>query len=159
MRKELTIQGKRITLHGNEKNVARCEELLESIKIYLVGREDKDRLVIQENVCDKVRCSILYEGNSVHGIKTIMNDFDKLFKEGGMSNLTDELYDFFHLNCGTIAHYNREGWIGNYSSIGALRDLFMRNEYGQDVYSHIPSWKTDCKEIVLKMESKLGMRG
>lgn len=155
MRKE--IEGTKITLYGNEKNVNRATALIEDIRELLTDSEPENRLLLQQNVIDKVRCDIMYDGNGVYSKKKLLKDFNNIIKNG-VKYMSDDLYEFFHLCCGTIAHYNKSGWIEQYPTIYDIKYLFNRNEYGCSVYDHIPEWKADVKEIIKLMECKLGIR-
>jgi hypothetical protein len=140
MRKEIEVGGKRVNLRGNEKNVARVERMLNELitKEVFSGDEGLNRIIIQREIADKVRCSILYAGNTVYGKETVLKDFKKIVKEG-VESLTEDLYSVFHLHFGTIAHYNRQGWIANYTTINHIKEL-VRN-------ASIPHWYTDLEEI------------
>ena len=74
-----------------------------------------------------------------------------------MNKLTDYLYKFFSLSCGSIAHYDRYGWIACYPTLHDLRQFFRRNEFGERVLTHLPIWKTDAQRIVKDIEQELGV--
>ena len=61
-------------------------------------------------------------------------------------DMTNYLYDFVTSN-GSIAHYNKYGWIGTYPTKEDFKNFFKRNEFGEDIYNYVPHWKSDCKEI------------
>ena len=126
-------------------------------KLDLIGNESKDRLLIQD-VIDKcsIDAIILYDGNIVWSYDKIISHFKKALKSGpsqmsecgsGDYCLSDYLYDFLSGSCGSIAHYNKSGWIGTYPTKEDLKSFILRNEFGQNVLSHMPSWKTDCIKI------------
>lgn len=154
MRKE--IEGTRITLYGNRKNVEKMEEAVNKIKDRLTGNESEDRLLLQREVIDSARCNMLYDGNGVYSRKKILNGF-KNIKKNGIEAMSNELYEFFHLCCGTICHYDIHGWISRYPTIESIRDLFRKNEYGSSVYDDVPDWKTDVKLIIKDVEKLLGV--
>jgi hypothetical protein len=62
-----------------------------------------------------------------------------------------------HLSCGSIAHYNKQGWIDYYPTINHLKQFFIRNEYGSRVLHHIPQWHSDAISIVKEIEPLLGI--
>ena len=72
-----------------------------------------------------------------------------------MSKMTDYLYEFLHLECGSIAHCNKQGWISVYPTVGDLRAFFLRNERGQHVSLSIPQWYTDAQVCVEEMARML----
>jgi len=74
-----------------------------------------------------------------------------------MKKLTDYLYKFLSLSCGSIAHYNKYGWIACYPTVYDLKQFFRRNEFGQRVLRYIPIWKTDAQVIVKEVERELGI--
>ena len=143
---EVELNKKRIRIIGNQKNVEIAKELLSKIEKSLTGRESEDRLLIQDHVSEKVRVTILYDGNTVYGEKQLLTDLDKCI-EDGMESLSNDLYEFFHLYCGTIAHYNREGWIDQYPELSMVYHMLTR--------CITPDWKTDQQVIVRAMIKKL----
>jgi hypothetical protein len=75
-----------------------------------------------------------------------------------MSALTDYLYEFFHLCCGSIAHYNKHGWICEYPDIEAIKFFLLKNEYGQSVLKHQPFWASDRIEILKDVYRMFGLK-
>jgi hypothetical protein len=69
--------------------------------------------------------------------------------------LSRYFYEFLHLNCGSIAHYNIHGWIHKYPTVEHLKKFFKQNEFGKPVREWIPKWKTDAIEIVKAIEQQL----
>ena len=117
--------------------------------------ESHARIKIQQLIdSGRIKADILFDGNSVWSKKRIIKDIKRV-KKGGMTKLTNHLYQFLHLCCGSIAHYNKYGWIDTYPTIEHLREFFRRNEFGQRVLDHVPHWKTDVKEIVKEIEDIL----
>jgi len=157
MQKQLNID-KRIKLYGTTKQIDDAEKVL--IKIdYPISTmsESEARLIIQELIdSGRIKAKVLFNGNSVWGKKKIIRDIKKV-KNGGMEKLTNHLYDFLHLSCGSIAHYDKGGWIDTYPTIEHLRQFFLNNEFGQRVLRHIPVWKSDVKNIVTDIEIVLGI--
>ena len=143
----------RIALYGTAKNIAIAEEIIETA-FAQVGRlsEGTARIELQ-NLIDTtpIKVDILFDGNTVYGKKKIIRDIKKV-KKNGMQSMTNGLYKFLSLACGSIAHYNKQGWIYEYPTIDHLRDFFRRNEFGKRVLDHISHWDTDAKEIVKEIE-------
>lgn len=104
-----------------------------------------------------LKATIMYDGNSVWSKKRLIRDLRLVLSKDSTEVMTDYLYKFFSLCCGTIAHYDKAGWSSVYPDTAALRRLFRKNEYGQSVRQGIPSWKTDVYSIVLDIEFMLGI--
>jgi len=106
MRKALTIDS-RVALYGSEKNCTQAEiVLLKNIPQLPTLSESQARLQIQETIDhENIKADILFDGNSVWSKKKILRDIKKI-KKYGMNKLTDYLYKFLSLSCGSIAHYN-----------------------------------------------------
>jgi hypothetical protein len=157
MRKLLSID-KRVAIYGSKKNIIEAEIiLLKNIPHLPTLIEAQARLKIQEVIDNEhIKVDILFDGNSVWSKKKIMRDIKKI-KKHGMQKLTDYLYKFLSLSCGSIAHYNKWGWIACYPTLQDLRNFFRRNEFGERVLSHIPHWKTDAIGIVREVEQELGI--
>ena len=105
---------------------------------------------------ENIKADILFDGNSVWSKKKILRDIKKI-KKYGMNKLSDYLYKFLSLSCGSIAHYDRYGWIATYPTIQDLRNFFRRNEFGERVLNYLPVWNTDAQVIVKKVERELGV--
>jgi hypothetical protein len=115
----------------------------------LIGDETTDRLAIQKWI-DKngFKPAVLYDGNNVVSKDRIITELKKILKRGTLHPMSDYFYQFLTLNAGSIAHYNKSGWIAEYGDSAAqLCKFFLCNEYGQDIVSNQPHWKTDCIEI------------
>jgi len=157
MRKEY---GKhKIAIYGGSKDIEKATQILDTLT--LTGIEEKDRPIIQEAIdFHNIRADILYDGNGVWSYKRIIRDFKRALNSkpckeseygSGDYDLTKYLYEFLHLCCGSIAHYNKYGWIGTYPTKTDLRNFMLKNEFGQEVYNYIPHWKTDCKKIAREL--------
>ncbi len=151
--------GKDITLYGSTKDISSAEGVLKTVK--LTGNEATDRITIQSLIDrHRLKASILYRGNSVWSKQKVLKDFKKLLKTNNTEEgLTDYLYKFFHLECGTIAHFSKNGWALTYPDNRAIRRLFIRNEYGKRVLEHQPAWASDRKIIITEIEKLLGIYG
>jgi len=98
---------------------------------------------------------ILYDGNTVWGRDGLMRDFRRVVAQNATCTMSNNLYKFFSLCIGTIAHYDRLGWAERYPDTESLRKLFACNEMGERVRDYVPEWKTDVKSIVVAMEGVL----
>jgi len=127
----------------------------------------------------KLKVSILYNGNGVWSKQRIIRNLKQIVKAGvlyrrekpsyipigsmlripsiGETILSKYFYEFLHLCCGSIAHYNIRGWVAEYPTVEDLRAFFRKNEFGRRVLDHIPDWKTDVIIIVREIESILGI--
>lgn len=144
MRKNFT---QKITVYGkSSKDINNTISILSTLS--LTDNETEDRKIISDAI-DKynIKAHILYKGNTVYGINTMVKKFKNLFKGGDMRKLTKDCYLYLIYNCGSIAHYNKEGWISCYPTIDNLRQFFRKNEYGKDIVSDRPWWDYDGREI------------
>ena len=157
MRKLLTIDN-RIAIYGNSQQVEETEIILQkNIPDLPTLSESQARLKLQETIdSENIKADILFDGNSVWSKKKILRDIRKVKKQG-MQKLSNYLYQFLHLGCGSIAHYNKYGWISTYPTVSHLRQFFQRNEFGERVLYHLPTWKTDAQVIVKEIEQELGI--
>lgn len=157
MRKLLPID-KCVALYGNKKHIEQAEIILtKNIPDLPNLSESQARLKIQDCLDhENIKADILFDGNSVWSKKKIIRDIKKI-KKYGMNKLSNYLYKFLSLSCGSIAHYNKFGWISCYPTIQDLRNFFRRNEFGERVLNHIPIWKTDAQRIVREVEKELGV--
>jgi len=133
------------------KEIERFKHVFENLS----GNEAEDRLFLQYFI-DRTgfEYDVLYDGNSVYSYKRIMKDF-KRYLNSEAKDMSEKLYDFFSLNIGTIAHYNKIGWMATYPTIDDVKDLFEKNELGQRVVDYIPKRMTDVKRIVDDMQEIL----
>ena len=127
----------------------------------------------------KLKADILYNGNGVWSKKRIIRNLRQIVKAGvlyredkpgytpigsmlripstGKTILSKYFYEFLHLCCGSIAHYNINGWVAEYPTVEDLRAFFQKNEFGKRVLDHVPEWMTDVKIIVREIENTLGI--
>jgi hypothetical protein len=125
-------------------------------------QEPHIRKIIQEYLDhgDNYKLTVLFEGNSVYAKTPLLRNLKAIVRANDMSKMNDELYHFFSLSCGSIAHYNRGGWIAEYPTVDALRGFFRRNEYGQDVlsyqrgYDRVEVVKEMCKALNIKLRTE-----
>ena len=150
----------RITIHGSKKETEIAENILKQCLSpdLFNGNESQARIEIQKLIDEhKIKAAILWDGNRVWSRNNIIRDLKTVIRQG-MNALSDYLYEFFHLCCGSIAHYNKQGWICEYPSIDSLRDFFEHNEYGCSVLAHQPSWAADRIEIIKDINQLLGIK-
>jgi hypothetical protein len=150
----------KISIYGSKKDIEIAENIL---KQYLSpdlfnDNESHARIEIQKLIDEhKIKAAILWDGNRVWSRNNIIRDLKRVIRQG-MNALSDHLYEFFHLCCGSIAHYDKQGWICEYPSIDSLRDFFEHNEYGSSVLAHQPYWAADRIEIIKNINQLLGIK-
>jgi hypothetical protein len=143
----------RIAIYGSRKDINFANLCINFTD--LLQKEPEDRLIIQKLIdTKKIKAIILYDGNTVWSFNTVIRDFKRYMKGGQMTNY---LYKFLSLTCGSIAHYDKFGWSSTYPP-SEMRAFFQRNEFGERVYDHIPVWKTDAKKIVKEIERILEIK-
>ena len=98
---------------------------------------------------------LLYDGNSVWNVSRLIKQFKTFVKYYDVKHFPKYLYEFFHLQCGSIAHYNKEGWLSTYSTIKKLKEFFEWNEYGLPVRNYPPSWHYDARLAAEQMSQYL----
>lgn len=156
-----------IRIIGNSKDVKKAETSLKTIQDLKNLPEPKARLEIQRLIDSlNLKAHILFDGNSVWSKNRIISNLRRIIKHGALYDekspgersliLSDYFYDFLSLDCGSIAHYNKWGWVDVYPTVEDLRQFFKRNEYGQSVRDNIPGWMTDAKCIVEEIDTLLG---
>lgn len=134
----------------------RIESILSGLS--LSKNEIPDRLLIQGAI-DKhgIEGSILYNGNLVWGKNRIVEEYKKIKKRGQLEGMSDHFYNFLHLACGSIAHYNKESWIFHYdNSVEELEAFFRCNEYGRNIFDHAGRFsdqRSIAKELLELAES------
>lgn len=136
----------KIIICGNKKEMVTVGNLLD--KVELTGTESIDRLILQQFVDDnKLKTSILYDGNTIVSYNRIIAEYTNILKKNEFSKMSDYFYQFLHLDCGSIAHYDMRGWLHEYPDIESLKWFFNNNEMGTDIVRNQPSWKTDVIKI------------
>jgi len=167
-----------ITIYGSPKQVEKAKKALSAIKGLAEMSEGEARLQIQAKIDqERLEAVILYDGNTVWSRDKIIRNLKQIIKAGtlyrdgqprhisigrtlrlpagGRPRLTKYFYSFLTLSCGSIAHYNIQGWIAEYPTIEDLRGFFLKNEFGKRVLDSIPVWKTDARKIVEEIERLL----
>jgi len=156
MSERMEIPNTKITLYGSKQEIKHTMNYFNkaNIRQKLSGDEHSDRLVLMNEFVSQIKCSISYSGNTVWNKEKLIRDFKRILNNG-VNSLSDYLYEFFHLSCGSIAHFDKNGWIATYPTLVSLRQFFHRNEYGLSVVAHMPSWKADAIEIAQEMDRLL----
>jgi len=178
LKKELKYSSD-IRILGSEKERKKAKAALD--KLDLPSQEDKARIVIQDAIDEHhLNASILYRGNRVWSRMKILNNLERIIEKGTLYGnkrvrwlrlgsmlylpatpadfkpiLSDYFYEFLTLNCGSIAHYNKAGWIGIYPTVEDLKKFFLKNEYGKPVSESVSTWKSDVIRIVADIERRL----
>jgi len=153
---------KKLRVIGNPSDVEKFEGLIVSYDNFEGFHEAHVRTIIQDildSPSNKLRqLTVLYDGNTVWSKDKLLKDVKTIVKNKDMSKMTNHLYEFLHLCCGSIAHYNKQGWIDTYPNVSDLQSFFKRNEFGGNVLDSIPHWKTDVIKIVSGINKVLGVR-
>jgi len=156
----MNIRTGKITIYGTSKEIEIAKAILEQHlpKEQFNENESQARLIIQSLIDENsIKAAILWDGNRVWSRKKIIKDIRAIIRRG-MSALSDYLYEFFHLCCGSIAHYNKQGWICEYPDIAAIKGFLLKNEYGQSVLKHQPCWASDRIEILKEVYKMFGLK-
>jgi hypothetical protein len=156
MSERIEIPNTKITLYGSKNEIKRAMSYFNKVNLKqkLSDDEYSDRLVLMNEFIPYIKCSISYSANTVWNKEKLLRDFKRILNNG-MKSLSDYLYEFFHLCCGSIAHFNKQGWIATYPTLASLRKFFERNEYGQPIIAHMPQWQADAIEIAKEMSRLL----
>ena len=110
-------------------------------------------LIVEHNL----KADILFNGNTVWNTKKLCTDAKRVVN-GGMAKMTYYLYKFLSLDCGSISHFGKHGWIETYPTVDHLRGFFQKNEFGQKVVDYIPSWYYDARKAAQEIEVILSPR-
>jgi len=153
-----------IIYHGSERDIIKAAKVLKKHRSLSRMKEPEARLKIQSLIDEHdLKATILVNGNVVWSKKRILQNLQRIMKHGALYTIEDDeqpilshyFYEFLHLCCGSIAHYDINGWISKYPTVDHLKQFFMKNEFGKRVLDWIPEWKTDAKEIVKEIEQTL----
>lgn len=157
MMKKLDIDA-RVGIYGSKNEIETAEKSITALLPELPNMVERQARLTLQRLIDskKLKASILINGNSVYSYDRIIRDVKKVVKQG-MPAMTDYLYKFLSLDCGSIAHYNKMGWIDTYPTVDHLKQFFKFNEFGNRVLNHLPLWKTDARRIVEEVESILNI--
>ena len=146
----------KIRVSGSSKKIKETEDMLD--KVELTGTESKDRLILQNFIDEnKIKTSILYDGNTIISYDKIINEYKRILTKNEFNKMSDYFYNFLSLDCGSIAHYDKNGWLYEYYNLEKLKHFFMCNEFGKDIVRDQPTWKTDVIKIgetILELTNK-----
>jgi len=155
----------KITYFGNEKDISEAIAILKQHKDLERMKESEARLIIQDLIDQhQLRASILINGSTVWSRARILNNLEHIMKHGTLYNAEDQskppilsryFYNFLHLQCGSMTHYNIHGWIHKYPTIEHLKKFFKQNEFGKRVLDWIPPRMSDARTIVQAIEQQL----
>ena len=164
-----------IRITGSKKDVEKAAAAVKSIPNLENIHEGEARLLIQELVEQQnLKAYISYDGNGIWNSIPIIANLKKIMEHGTFYDgrhpgyvavgsmlrfpivdkciLSDYFYSFLNLHCGSIAHYNKVGWVTIYPTVDDLKAFFKRNEFGHRVLDDIPGWMTDAKRVVELIE-------
>jgi len=154
----------KVTYFGSEKDINEAIAILKKHPQLQTLKEGDARLLIQKLIDEhRLRATILVNGNRVWSKDRILRNLERIINVGTLYNedqskppiLSKYFYDFLHLDCGSIAHYDIHGWIHKYPTLEHLKKFFQKNEFGKRVLHEIPAWNTDAKAIVAAIEIRL----
>jgi hypothetical protein len=151
-----------LVLFGTEKEIQQSRQYLKDDIAACLGidhtREGEARSIIQKLIEQKlVTADVVLNGNNVYNKEKILRNIRMMVRNKKMSLMTDYTYKFLSNACGSIAHWNKAGWLSVYPTLDAFRGFFIKNEYGKRVLESQPSWATDRIEIIQEIESILGI--
>lgn len=169
----------KISIYGSKREIEEAKKLLNTIPDLHELPEPDARFKLQDMIDEyRIKADILYDGNTVYSKKRIIRNLRQIIRAGvlgyasytsvgsmlrvptmttGKPVLSDYFYEFLHLSCGSIAHYNKAGWIAEYTTVEDLREFFLKNEFGVRVINHLPEWQTDAIRVVEEIEELLGI--
>lgn len=166
-----------VRIIGSKKDVETAEAIVKTIPDFENLPESRARLEIQKLIDEQsLKATILFDGNTVWSKNRILQNLEQIIQHGTLYNkkkprfipigsmlrmptigdciLSDYFYKFL-TDCGSIAHYNKQGWVAIYPTVENLKAFFKKNEYGHRVLDHIPKWKTDALLIAQAIEAHL----
>ena len=147
---------RKLRVIGSWLEIKKFEAAIAMFKDFDSIPEGQARLLIQGMLDAKIaKVTVLFDGNSVYSKKVILASFKKLLKNYSEQAFSDTLYKFISQTCGSIAHYNLNGWFATYPTKQDLTRFFKSNEYGNSVLGHQPSWATDRIAIIMEMNKLL----
>ncbi len=134
---KIDVNGGKINLYGSSATIKKEKNIIENLN--LTGNEYEDRLIIQKCIDEqKLKSSILYNGNQIYPFEKIIKSYRKLQKSGTLDNLSMEMYHFFMYACGDIAHYDIGGYKYYYNnSFIKLENDLLKDSIVSSRYSDI----------------------
>lgn len=76
----------------------------------------------------------------------ILRNVEQILKEKNIDLMNKSTYQFIELHCGTIAHFDINGWCREYEDLRDFINLFLvKDEYGRNLQEEIrtPRWQED----------------
>ena len=168
-----------IRVIGSKKDVEKAVALVKAIPdLENIPFEYTSRKILQQLVEDNsLKAYISFDGNDIVNSKLILVNLKRIIEKGTLYDgkhpgyvavgsmlrfpvvdkciLSDYFYNFLHLHCGSIAHYNKQGWVTEYPTVDDLRAFFKKNEFGRRVLDDLPHWASDYKRTVELIEKML----
>jgi len=147
----------KLTYFGSEKEISEAIRVLKKHRALTMMKESDARLMIQKLIDEHhLKASILINGNTVWSKDRIIGNLEQIMKHGTLYDqdqnkppiLSQYFYQFLHLVCGSIAHYDIHGWIHKYPTVEHLKNFFKCNEFGKRVIDWIPKDRADAIAIV-----------
>lgn len=148
---EIRTKGILISLYGSKKDIETSEAILKKHSNELSGCEKEDRLLLMKLIPEyKMKAFVLYEGNSVYDNVKIIRNL-KSIKKHGMHKMSDYTYRWLINATGSIAHYNKNGWIDKYPTVQAFRMYLNRNEFGLNIVQYVPNYNSSNKILAIEV--------
>lgn len=76
----------------------------------------------------------------------ILRNVEQILEHRDIGLMNEETHRFISLHCGTIAHYDIDGWRSVYGDLRDFINLFLvKDEYGRNLQEEIrtPRWQED----------------
>jgi len=154
----------KITYYGSEKEISEAIAVIKKHKNLESMKESEARLLIQRLI-DKqhLRASILANGNTIWSKERILQNLEQIIQHETLYNedqskppiLSHYFYQFLSLECGSIAHFDIDGWVHKYPTLDHLKKFFKQNEFGKRVLDWIPKEHADSRAIIEAIEARL----
>jgi hypothetical protein len=85
-----------------------------------------------------------------------VKSIEKVLKKKDLKYLSKEAYHFITLRCGSIAHFDIDGWRYHYRDPIDFLDFFLiKNEYGECLakVSELDFWSVEDREVIREIIS------
>ena len=157
----------KITFYGSRKYQEIAKKAVEAIPGIETMPEPEARLKIQEVIDrESLKADISFDGNGVTSLVRIIRNLKQIMEAGALYKsykphyeavgnciilpvgkrndiiLSDYFYEFLSLSCGSIAHYDKCGWVACYPTLDDLKAFFKKNEFG----ATCPRWHTRLED-------------
>ena len=128
------------------------------------GDVARDRIALQDILIDTKKKELTYNGSTIYNPDPIARNVRRIVKEGLLINykagkvlLKKPLYNFLIYACGSPAHYNIEGWAGQYPTVEALKEYVRSKECTNNIRRWEMTYKTDRILVLKRIYLELGM--